>query len=118
MSAVASIPVPAAPALPTALVRAGIIIGVMIAQAVQGIDTTIAAVALPHMQGSFSASQDEIAWVVTSYLVATGIMTTPAGWLAGRYGRKMVLMAGIAGFVITSIMIGSAQSLNQVVLFR
>ena len=60
----------------------------MLATVMQALDTTIANVALPHMQGSLSATQDQIAWVLTSYIVAAAIMTPPTGCLAGRFGRK------------------------------
>ena len=64
----------------------------------QGVDTTIANVALPHMQGSLSASQDQIAWVLTSYIVAAAIMTPLTGWLAGRFGIKYVFLISVVGF--------------------
>src|SRR5579872_1503605 len=66
--------------------RGAITASIMLATFMQGVDTTIANVALPHMQGSFSCSQDQIAWVVTSYIVAAAIMTPLTGWLAGRFG--------------------------------
>src|SRR5258705_838010 len=65
----------------------------------QALDTTIANVALPYMQGSVSASADQINWVLTSYIVAAAIMTPPSGFLANRFGRKRVLMAAVVGFV-------------------
>ena len=58
------------------------------ATVLQLLDQTIANVALPYMQGSFSSSFDEITWVLTSYITASAIMTAPVGWLAARYGRK------------------------------
>src|SRR6266850_3814021 len=82
------------------------------------LDSSIVNVSLPHMQGSFSASVDEIAWVVTSYLVAAGIMIPMTGWIAERYGRKRYFVASIAMFIVSSAMCGVAQSLNQIVLFR
>jgi DHA2 family multidrug resistance protein len=110
---------PAAEAIkPTGIVRAGIVFGCMLSLAVQSLDATIAAVALPHMQGTFSASQDEIAWVITSYIVAGAIMTAPCGWLAGRYGRKVMLMIGVAGFTAASVLTGFAQTLSEVILYR
>ena len=84
----------------------------------QSLDQTIANVALPYMQGSFSASFDEITWVLTSYITAAAIMTAPVGWLADRFGRKRLFVACIVGFTITSMMCGAAQSLQQIVLFR
>src|SRR5690348_16277354 len=85
---------------------------------VQSLDQTIANVALPYMQGSFSASYDQITWVLTSYIIAAAIMTAPVGWLAARFGRKELFVACIAGFTITSMLCGAAQSLTQIVLFR
>jgi MFS transporter, DHA2 family, multidrug resistance protein len=90
----------------------------ILATLMQALDTTIANVALPYMQGSVSASQDEIAWVLTSYLVTSAIMTPPAGFLATRFGIKRVLLVCIAGFTIASMLCGAAQSLTQIVLFR
>ena len=63
----------------------------MTATIMQALDTTIANVALPYMQGSLSASLDQINWVLTSYIVASAIMTAPIGWLAERFGRKRTL---------------------------
>ncbi|MGD0865792.1 MAG: MDR family MFS transporter [Rhizomicrobium sp.] len=84
----------------------------------QALDSTIANVALPDMQGSLSASRDQITWVLTSYIVAAAIMTAPVGWLASRYGRKNVALVSLAGFTITSMMCGAAQTLDQMVVFR
>src|SRR6185312_9148792 len=91
---------------------------VMLATVMNSLDTTIANVALPHMQGSVSASADEITWVLTSYIVAAAIMTPLTGWLAGRFGRKWVFMVSIAGFTAASALCGAAQSLDQIVAFR
>jgi DHA2 family multidrug resistance protein len=70
------------------------------------------------MQGAVSASQDEIAWVLTSYIVAAAIMTPPTGFLAGRFGLKRLFLVSIVGFTIASMLCGFAQSLVQIVLFR
>jgi DHA2 family multidrug resistance protein len=90
----------------------------MLATFMQGIDTTIANVALPHMQGSFSAAQDQIAWVITSYIVAAAIMTPLTGWLAGRFGIKYVFFISVAGFTLASALCGVATSLAQMVIYR
>jgi MFS transporter, DHA2 family, multidrug resistance protein len=90
----------------------------MLATFMQGVDTTIANVALPHMQGSFSAAQDQIAWVVTSYIVAAAIMTPLTGWLAGRFGIKYVFFISVAGFTLASALCGVATSLAQMVIYR
>jgi MFS transporter, DHA2 family, multidrug resistance protein len=90
----------------------------MLATVMQALDTTIANVALPYMQGSLSASQDQINWVLTSYIVAAAIMTPPTGWLAARFGRTRLFLAAVAGFTVASVLCGIAQSLEQMVLFR
>jgi len=90
----------------------------MLATFMQGVDTTITNVALPRMQGSLSASQDQIAWVVTSYIVAAAIMTPLTGWLAGRFGIKYVFLISVAGFTIASALCGAATSLAELVIFR
>src|SRR4030088_1946380 len=90
----------------------------MTATIMQALDTTIANVALPYMQGSLSASQDQINWVLTSYIVAAAIMTAPVGWIANRFGRKRVFITCSAGFTIASVLCGLAQDINQMVLFR
>jgi len=91
---------------------------VILAVIMQALDTTIANVALPYIQGSVSASADQINWVLTSYIVAAAIMTPPSGFLAAKFGRKNVLLTAIAGFVFASVLCGLAQSLPQIVAFR
>jgi len=91
---------------------------VMLAAIMQMIDTTITNVALPHMQGSLSATQDQLSWVLTSYIVAAAIMTLPIGWLAGRYGQKNIVLYSLAGFTLASILCGTASSLNEMIMFR
>jgi DHA2 family multidrug resistance protein len=98
--------------------RGAITACVILAVIMQALDTTIANVALPYIQGSVSASQDQINWVLTSYIVAAAIMTPPSGFLAGRFGRKQVLIVAIVGFTVASILCGVAQSLFQIVAFR
>jgi MFS transporter, DHA2 family, multidrug resistance protein len=90
----------------------------MLANIMQGIDNTICNVALPHIQGSLSASQDQIAWVLTSYIVCSAIMMPLTGWLAGRFGIKYIFLFSVAGFTLTSILCGAATSLEQLVLYR
>jgi DHA2 family multidrug resistance protein len=98
--------------------RAAITVCVILATLMQALDTTIANVALPYMQGSVSASQDEIDWVLTSYIVAAAIMTPPTGFLASRFGLKRLFLVSVAGFTIASMLCGMAQSLVDIVLFR
>ncbi|MGE0723988.1 MAG: DHA2 family efflux MFS transporter permease subunit [Alphaproteobacteria bacterium] len=91
---------------------------VMLATIMQALDTTIANVAVPYMQASLNASLDQINWVLTSYIVAAAIMTPPTGWLAQRFGRKQLFLVAVAGFTVTSLLCGAAQSLEQMVAFR
>ena len=91
---------------------------VILATMLYSIDWTIAAVALPHMQGTFSATQDQISWVITSYIVASAVMIPTAGFLSARYGRKRVFVAAVAGFVGASVLCGTADSLATEVLAR
>jgi len=98
--------------------RAAITVCVILATLMQALDTTIANVALPYMQGGVSASHDQIAWVLTSYIVAAAIMTPPTGYLSGRFGLKRLFLVSVVGFTIASMLCGMAQSLVQIVLFR
>ncbi len=90
----------------------------MTATIMQALDTTIANVALPYMQGSLSASLDQINWVLTSYIVAAAIMTAPIGWLADRFGRKKLFIVCVAGFTVASFLCALAQNIEEMVLFR
>jgi MFS transporter, DHA2 family, multidrug resistance protein len=98
--------------------RLAITVCIILATLMQALDTTIANVALPYMQGSVAASQDEIDWVLTSYIVAAAIMTPPTGYLAGRFGLKRLFLISVAGFTVASMLCGMAQTLVQIVLFR
>jgi len=90
----------------------------MTATVMQALDTTIANVALPYMQGSLSASLDQINWVLTSYIVAAAIMTAPIGWLSDRFGRKRLFVICVVGFTVASLFCALAQNIGQIVLFR
>lgn len=98
--------------------RTVVTICTVLATLMQSLDSTIANVALPYMQGSMSASQDEINWVLTSYIIAAAIMTAPTGFLAARFGRTRLFVTGVVGFTVASILCGMAQSLTQIVMFR
>jgi MFS transporter, DHA2 family, multidrug resistance protein len=98
--------------------RTMITVSMMMGSIMQVLDNTIANVALPHIQGSVSATQDQMAWVLTSYIVAAAIMTPLTGWLAGRVGRKRVFLFSIAGFTVASMLCGLSQSLPEMVLAR
>jgi DHA2 family multidrug resistance protein len=98
--------------------RAALTVCAMTATIMQALDTTIANVALPYMQGSLSASLDQINWVLTSYIVAAAIMTAPVGWLADRFGRKKLFVVCAAGFTFASLLCGLSQNITQMVMFR
>src|ERR1700712_3731742 len=98
--------------------RVPITVSIMLATVMNSLDTTIANVALPHMQGSVSASADQISWVLTSYIVAAAIMTPPTGFLISRFGRRRILLISVVGFVITSMLCGAANSLTEIVIYR
>jgi DHA2 family multidrug resistance protein len=101
-----------------ALNRPALTAAIILAVIMQGVDNTIANVALPHIQGSLSASQDQIAWVLTSYIVTAAITMPLAGWLATRFGIKSVFLVSITGFTVASALCGSATSLTELVLYR
>ena len=90
----------------------------MLTTIMQAVDTTIANVALPHMQGTMGATQEQISWVLTSYIVAAAIFMPLTGFMSARVGRKRVFMVSVAGFTLASMLCGAAQSLPQIVLFR
>jgi DHA2 family multidrug resistance protein len=108
----------ASPVAVPGLRRNMVTICAMTATIMQALDTTIANVALPYMQGTLSASQDQINWVLTSYIVAAAIMTAPVGWIANRFGRKRIFILCSGGFTIASVLCGLAQDIDQMVLFR
>jgi DHA2 family multidrug resistance protein len=102
----------------SSLRRALLTVCAMTATIMQALDTTIANVALPYMQGSLSASLDQISWVLTSYIVASAIMTAPVGWLSDRFGRKKLFIVCAAGFTFASLLCAVSQNIEQMVLFR
>jgi len=104
--------------LPPKTLRMLITVCAMTATIMQALDTTIANVALPYMQGSLSASLDQVNWVLTSYIVASAIMTAPIGWLADRFGRKKLFITCVAGFTVSSLLCALAQNIDEMVLFR
>ena len=98
--------------------RGLITVSIMLATIMQALDTTIANVALPHMQGSLQSSQDQISWVLTSYIVAAAIATPITGWLCGQWGRRKVFLAAVVGFTVASALCGIAGTLWEIVLAR
>src|ERR1700723_1164646 len=98
--------------------RGTITVLVLLAATMQTLDTTIVNVALPYVQGSLAASQDQIDWVLTSYITAAAIMTPPTGFLGARFGLKRLFIVSTFGFTLASILCGVADSLTQIVVFR
>jgi DHA2 family multidrug resistance protein len=100
------------------LQRRMVTIFVMMATIMQVLDITIANVSLPYMQGSLSATLDQVSWVLTSYVVAAAVMTAPVGWLATRFGIRKLLVICVTGFTVASVLCGIAQNIEEMVLFR
>src|ERR1022692_1799480 len=93
-------------------------VSVMLATFMEVLDTSIAAVALPYIAGSLSASTDEATWVLTSYLVANAIILPAASWLSLRFGRKRYLAFSVLLFTVSSAFCGLAQTLPQMIIAR
>ncbi|MGH6785361.1 MAG: DHA2 family efflux MFS transporter permease subunit [Novosphingobium sp.] len=93
-------------------------IGVMTASLLQVLDSTIANVAIPRMQTALGATPDTISWVLTSYIMATAIAMPITGWLADRFGSRRLFIFSVAGFVVSSMLCGMAQNIEQMVAFR
>ena len=93
-------------------------IGIMLASLLQILDSTIANVAIPHMQSTLGATSDEISWVLTSYIIAVAVAMPITGWLADRIGSRRLFIFSVAGFVLSSMLCGMAQNLTQMVIFR
>ena len=91
---------------------------VLMAVIMQALDMTICNVALPYMQGSLATTQDQVNWVLTSYIVAAAIMTSPLGWMATRFGRKKLFIVCTAGFTVASMLCGVALTIEQMVAYR
>ena len=93
-------------------------IAVMFATFMEVLDTTVVNVSLPHIASSMSATTDEATWALTSYLVANAIILPMTGWLAGRFGRKNLLMLSTTGFTLASFLCGAAPNLASLIVFR
>src|SRR5438105_4190371 len=107
------------PSPATAVAHRGMItVSIMLATIMQALDTTIANVALPHMQGSLQASQDQITWVLTSYIVASAITLPLTGWLCTQWGRRKVFIVSVIGFTVASALCGLSTSLAAIVAAR
>lgn len=98
--------------------KALLTLGLMLAMMMQILDTTIANVAIPHMQASLGATIDTVSWVLTSYIVASAVAIPITGWLADRIGSRLLMLCAVTGFIIASMLCGIATSLEQMVIFR
>lgn len=95
-----------------------ITITVMLPAIMEIVDTSVANVALPHMQGSLNAGTDEVTWVLTSYLVSNAVVLPMTGWLSRMFGRKRFLMTCIILFTLASLLCGAAPNLASLIFFR
>jgi DHA2 family multidrug resistance protein len=95
-----------------------LLIGIMAASLLQILDTTIANVAIPHMQSSLGATADTVTWVLTSYIIASAVAMPITGWLADRVGARRLFVLSVAGFIGASMLCGMAQNLEEMVIFR
>ncbi|WP_324262815.1 DHA2 family efflux MFS transporter permease subunit [Altererythrobacter sp. H2] len=95
-----------------------LVIGIMAASLLQILDTTIANVAIPHMQTSLGATVESVTWVLTSYIIASAVALPITGWLADRIGARRLFIGSVAGFIAASMLCGAAQNLEEMVLFR
>src|SRR5512137_2338533 len=91
---------------------------VMIPTLIEILDTSVANVALPYIQGSLSAGQEEVTWVLTSYLVSNAVVIPMSGWFARLLGRKRYLIDSLVVFTVSSVLCGAATSLGQIIVFR
>jgi len=98
--------------------RLAVTVCVMVATLMQALDSTIANVALPYMQGSLATTSTQVNWVLTSYIVAAAILTPATGWLEARFGRRPLFIICVIGFVVASMLCGTATSIEQMVIYR
>lgn len=94
------------------------VFGIMMASLLQILDSTIANVAIPHMQAALGATSDEVSWVLTSYIVASAVAIPATGWISDRVGSRRLFILSTVGFVLSSMLCGMAQNITQMVLFR
>ncbi|HTV56892.1 MAG TPA: MFS transporter, partial [Terriglobia bacterium] len=93
-------------------------LAVMMSAIMELVDTSAVNVSIPYIAGNLSASIDEATWVLTSYLVSNAVVLPLTGWLASRFGRKRLLMTGVIGFTVASILCGLAPTLTLLIIFR
>ena len=118
-SAAATAPDPAHDVAQLPVANPGIlIVGIMAASLLQVLDTTIANVAIPHMRTALGATTETITWVLTSYIIASAVALPITGWLADRVGGRRLFILSVAGFIMSSMLCGMAQNLEEMVLFR
>ena len=118
-SAAATAPEPAHDVAQLPVANPGIlIVGIMAASLLQVLDTTIANVAIPHMRTALGATTETITWVLTSYIIASAVALPITGWLADRVGGRRLFILSVAGFIMSSMLCGMAQNLEEMVLFR
>ena len=110
MPSALSEPAPEGRVLPTITVMLTTVMAVM--------DMTIVNVTLPDMMGALGATADQVTWVLTAYIVAEAVTIPLTGWLAGRFGRRRIMLLGIGSFVLASALCGLSESLAQMVFFR
>ncbi len=103
---------------PTAFHRAMILVTVTLATTLYGMTVLVVSVLLPQMQGSLSATQDQISWVMTFNIVATAVVTPTTGWLAAKFGRRNLMLYCVAGFTLATVGCGIGGSLEAVVFYR
>src|SRR5215212_9137912 len=112
----------AAPAIPAETFSVGrrvlILIMVVMGSTLYATTLLIASTLLPQMQGTMSATQDEIAWAMTFNILATAVVTPMTGWLVSRFGTKRVMVSSVALFTLATMLCGMAQSLEVLVLWR
>lgn len=95
-----------------------VVAGIMLATILPLLDTTIANVAIPHMQSALSATPESVMWVLTSYIIAHAVAMPLTGWLSDRIGSRQLFLYSTAGFILTSMLCGIAQNIEQMVIYR
>ena len=93
-------------------------IAVMLGNIMQILDSTIANVALPHMQSGLGATLDTVTWVLTSYILASAVAIPITGWVADRIGSRNLFLLSIAGFTASSLLCATASNLEMLVFYR
>ncbi len=95
-----------------------ILVSISLGTLIYGLTLTVANVVLPQIQGGLAATQDQIAWIVTFNIVATAVATPTTGWLAARLGRRRLMLYALAGFTVSTLLCGTADSLPELILYR